>query len=310
MEQKGTMQQLYDYSVDTYEAVKNRIIGPSNPPPPVSGIPLSSSSSSPAAAAVVGGSGNQRTRRGHGRFTADEKGGDSHEWVMVDSEENMRLVDAPPSTASGLLKSVNSLDDEKRSALAQSFSSVEGSQDILHQLQNCIESKAFQDRVFRKICARDPNFVGDGEAGGDGDSMMAGISQEEMKDEDGAILIRKHDEEEELENLGFVPVSHEGVVEALAEHLVLVYIENYHADEIQALRNAREAESWYYRVTGTLGRTVGDLSHIAGLDFRSIVRRDLPAVGLTALSAAAGSPTAMWQVAAILGRVVFYVFWR
>lgn len=78
-----------------------------------------------------------------------------------------------------------------------SSTAVQHSKDLLLRLDRCIKSTDFKERVWRKL--------------------MGNKEEETVSDE-------------------FVHVSHEDVVEALAEHIVISYVTTYHQSDLQQCR--------------------------------------------------------------------------
>jgi hypothetical protein len=106
--------------------------------------------------------------------------------------------------------------------------------DLLSRLEYCVGSDRFQTRIFNRIQT---------------------VSEEDKWAEDEFP-------NNELDE--FVMLDHMDVVDALAEYLVLTYIDKYHADEIEQLRNNKTSK--FKTLIAGIGKTLGDLAKSKALE--------------------------------------------
>jgi len=213
---------------------------------------------------------------------------DEDKWEMVEADLGF-VLSGRRTTAVRVVESLRVLDEEEKTALRDDLSTIDGSRDLLSRLEQCIQSERFQSRIWRRIQERDPRNQTK-------ETAKPSSDEEELKD-------LTADDDDFAAEQGFVLVSHANVVDALAEHLVLTYIENYHGNEIEAIRRSRQSTSLFMKIMSGLGAILKSLAKSALLDSLWSVGFSLAtsSVGIAALSAAypqvaVGVLSIIWQV--------------
>jgi len=210
-------------------------------------------------------------------------------WEMVEADLGF-VLSGRRTTAARVVESLRVLDEEEKTALRDDLSTIDGSRDLLLRLEHCIQSERFQTRIWRRIQERDPrNQVKD-------QSKKLSSDEEELKD-------MTADDDDFAAEQGFVLVSHANVIDALAEHLVLTYIENYHSNEIEAISRSRQSTSLFMRIMKGLGGILKSLAQSVLLESVWSLGFSLmtSSAGLAALAAvnpqmAVGVISIIWQV--------------
>jgi hypothetical protein len=189
---------------------------------------------------------------------------DEDKWEMVESDLGFHLS-GTRTTAERVVESLRVLDEEEKTALRDDLATIEGSRDLLLRLEACIQSERFQTRIWRRIQERDPRNQG----------------KQKKLTADEELELKELVADDEAVEQGFVLVNHANVVDALAEHLVLTYIENYHSNEIEAIRRSKQSTSLFMRILSGLGSV---LKHLA----QSVVMESLWSLGVSLMTSSAG----------------------
>lgn len=207
-------------------------------------------------------------------------------WVLVDADVGLQ-VGNQRTTATRVVESLRFLDEVERSRLHEDLNTIDGTRDMLMRLEHCIQSERFQSRIWQKVQEMDPSYHG-----------KKRDLEEDTKE--NTSLIENADLETERD---FVLVNHTEVIDALAEHLVLTYLENFHANEISAIRKSREAKkSWFLRLVNGIGKFLGTIA-------RTLIVDSLWSWGVSLATSTAGLAT----IAAInpaFGAAVMTIIWK
>lgn len=157
----------------------------------------------------------------------DPEGSKDH-WTMVETDIGWQLS-GERTTASKVVRKLRQLEPENQSDLKTSFSTIEGSKDLLTRLDHCISSDAFQSRVWRRL---------------------QGIEEKQVED---------------IVEQSFIIITHADVVDALAEHLVLSYIHNFHKDQIEVWKSSQD-RSQLHKMATALSNSLREIASARNIE--------------------------------------------
>jgi hypothetical protein len=203
-------------------------------------------------------------------------------WEMVEPDLGLH-ASGNRTTATRVVESLRNLHEDERKSLNDELATIEGSRELLMRLESCIQNESFQSRIWRKL---------------------QGIEETEMK----AMDTSKSESQVDVTDGSFVFVTHQDVVDALAEHLVMTYIENYHQEDIKQWKSGNK---YFRRFLGVLNSIMSTVGIVA----RSPYTRSLWDVGVAAASSSIGVislasvyPQAAVTILGILWQVCKFAF--
>jgi hypothetical protein len=157
-------------------------------------------------------------------------------WVDVEHELGFTLS-GERLHAHRVVQKLRTLNPIEKAQFEEQIASDQGSAQLLYRLEQCIQSQKFQDKIMRKI-----------------------------QQHGTALELEEQEVELEAMDNGFVLVGHLDVVDALAEYLVLTYMEKYHFEQIEQIRKQNSGTEKIKSLLVGIGKTLGDLAKSKALE--------------------------------------------